>query len=75
MAVLEIGVPRVMRQMKFVFHKNAHIPILCPFPVTYAIADEESLANAMIDLIQKQFRREEITSRPIPIRFEESASI
>ena len=34
---------------------NAHLPYLCPFPVTWAISDEDKLADALINLIQKQF--------------------
>lgn len=54
-AILELGVGVVLEQMKFVFHRNAHLPFLCPFPVTWGISDEDKLADSLIDLIQKQF--------------------
>jgi len=54
-AILELGAGVVPALMKFVFHRNAHLPYLCPFPVTWAISDEDKLADALINLIQKQF--------------------
>jgi DNA-binding LacI/PurR family transcriptional regulator len=54
-AILELGIGVVPAQMKFVFHRNAHLPFLCPFPVTWGISDEDKLADGLIDLIQKQF--------------------
>ena len=54
-AILELGIGVVPERMKFVFHRNAHLPYLCPFPVTWGISDEDKLAEGLIDLIQKQF--------------------
>jgi DNA-binding LacI/PurR family transcriptional regulator len=54
-AILELGAGVVLARMKFVVHRNAHLPFLCPFPVTWAISDEDKLADGLLDLIQKQF--------------------
>ena len=69
-AILEIGVRLVTEQMKFVFHRNAQIDFLCPFPVTWAISDEDSLAEGMIEMIQKQFEGEKTTRILVPYRWE-----
>jgi DNA-binding transcriptional regulator YhcF (GntR family)/DNA-binding LacI/PurR family transcriptional regulator len=73
-ALLDIGRPAVTKQMKFVFHRNAHIPLLCPLPVTWMIADEEAVAQALIELIQKQFRREKVSPVLIPLSFKDDFS-
>ncbi len=68
-AVLELGLREVSRQMKFVFHRNAHIDYLCPFPVTWAISDEWGLAEGLIQLIKSQFRAERISPVALPFLF------
>ena len=70
-ALLDIGRETVTKQMKFVFHRNAHIPVLCPLPVTWMIVDEEAVAQALIELIQKQFRREKVSPQLIPMSFKD----
>jgi DNA-binding LacI/PurR family transcriptional regulator/DNA-binding transcriptional regulator YhcF (GntR family) len=75
LAILEAGVQAVTQRMKFIFHRNAHVPVLCPFPVTWAIADEDALAQGMIDMIEKQFRREEIKSVLIRLTFKEETTL
>jgi len=74
-AILEIGIDVVRPRMKFVFHRNAHTPFLCPFPVTYAISNEDTLAAGLIELIEKQFRGEKISPVLVPYVFEKSASL
>jgi hypothetical protein len=69
-AILEIGVRLVTEQMKFVFHRNAQLDFLCPFPVTWAISDEDELAEGMIELIQKQFDGEKTARILVPYRWE-----
>jgi DNA-binding LacI/PurR family transcriptional regulator len=54
MAVLQAGI-RVPEKMKFVFHRNAHVPMLCPFPVTWATCDEYAAADGLIASIENQF--------------------
>jgi DNA-binding LacI/PurR family transcriptional regulator len=68
-AVLETGIRVVPRKMKFVFHRNAHVRLLCPFPVTWAILDEDSVAQALIRLIQKQFNGEKNSPVLLPYTF------
>ena len=65
-AILEIGVQRVMDRMKLVFHRNAHIDFLCPFPVTWAVSDEDRMAAGLMEMIQKQFDGEKASPLFIP---------
>lgn len=68
-AILEIGINVVPRQMKFVFHRNAHLGFLCPFHVTWAVSDEDHMARELIELIQKQFAGEEAGPVYLPFAF------
>jgi DNA-binding LacI/PurR family transcriptional regulator len=54
-SILETGGGIVLPRMKFLFHRNAHLPFLCPFPATWGVTNEDLLADALIDLIDKQF--------------------
>jgi DNA-binding LacI/PurR family transcriptional regulator len=76
-AILELGVRTVTDRMRFVFHRNANIDLLCPFPVTWAIADEDRVAAGMVEMIQQQFRGERVTPVLVPYSFErvESSSV
>ena len=71
-AVLEIGMETVTSRMKFVMHRNARIPQLCPFPVTWAVTDEDDWAEALIRVVEKQFDGETIASVLIPCKLEDS---
>jgi DNA-binding transcriptional regulator YhcF (GntR family) len=75
LAALEIGIHAVSRKMKFVFHRNAHLPILCPLAVTWATTNEDEMARGMIDLIQTQLRREEVAPLLMHHSFEESTGV
>jgi DNA-binding LacI/PurR family transcriptional regulator len=55
LAVLEAGIEKVTSRMKFVMHRNSHVRLLCPFDVTWAIADEDAMARELIRMIQRQF--------------------
>jgi len=68
-AVLQAGA-HVGRKTKFVFHRNAHARILCPFPVTWALSDENAAADALITSIQEQFAGREFRPPPIPFTLE-----
>jgi DNA-binding LacI/PurR family transcriptional regulator len=68
-AILETGIHVVPRQMKFVFHRNAHVRLLCPFPVTWAISDEDKVAQTLIQLIQRQFNGEKNSPVLLPYTF------
>jgi DNA-binding LacI/PurR family transcriptional regulator len=57
-AILELGLHVVRDRMKFVFHRNAHLGFLCPFPVTWVISDEDRMARGLVELILQQFRGE-----------------
>jgi DNA-binding LacI/PurR family transcriptional regulator len=54
LAALQAGV-RVPQEIQFVFHRNAHARVLCPFPVTWAISDEHAAADGLIAAIDAQF--------------------
>jgi DNA-binding LacI/PurR family transcriptional regulator len=69
LAALQAGV-RVPEEMKFVFHRNAHIRLLCPYPVTWAIVDEYAAADGLIASIQHQFAGERPMGVKIPYTFE-----
>jgi DNA-binding LacI/PurR family transcriptional regulator len=69
-AVLKFGIDVVPRKMKFVFHRNAHMNLLCPFPVTWGISDEDELARKLIEIIETQFRGEKVTPILLPYKFE-----
>jgi DNA-binding LacI/PurR family transcriptional regulator len=73
MAVLEAGRSLVTEQMKFLFHRNSKISVFCPFPVTWAISDEEALAEGLIDMIYRQFAGEKITPVFLPYVFHDDA--
>jgi len=64
--VLKFGIETVSSQMKFVFHRNAHMNLLCPFPVTWGISDEDALAAKLIQIIEKQFRGEKVSPILLP---------
>jgi DNA-binding LacI/PurR family transcriptional regulator len=70
-AILELGVHVVPQRMKFVFHRNAHIRLLCPFPVTWAVSNEAIWAEWLVRIIQKQFNGEKVTPVILPYQFEE----
>jgi len=65
-AALEIGMREVTSAMKFVFHRNAHAKVLCPFPVTWAVSDEDLLARHLVQIIEKQFRGETVVPVLLP---------
>lgn len=69
LAILEIGIATVPPQMKFVFHRNAHIPFICPFSVTWGISDEDALAEELIRSIMRQFRGEKNSPVLVPFSF------
>jgi DNA-binding LacI/PurR family transcriptional regulator len=68
-AVLQAGV-RVPDELKLVFHRNAHISMLCPFPVTWAISDEHAAAEGLVISLQKQFAGEKLSGVLVPYTFE-----
>ncbi len=70
LAILELGIQVVPPQMKLVFHRNAHGGVLCPFPVTWAIIDEDLLAEELIQSILRQFKGEKTSPTIIPYNFQ-----
>ena len=70
-AVLEIGIRVVPPEIKFVFHRNAQARLLCPIPVTWAISDENEVAQSMIELIQRQFNGEKNSPILLPYVFKD----
>lgn len=71
-AVLELGIQVVPPRMKFVFHRNAHIPQLCPFPVTWAVSDEDAWAEGLVRIIEMQFSGGKISPVLVPFSLEEN---
>jgi DNA-binding LacI/PurR family transcriptional regulator len=71
-AILELGIQVVPPRMKFIFHRNAHVDLLCPFPVTWAISDEKIWAEWLVRVIQKQFNGEKVAPVLLPFAFQES---
>jgi DNA-binding LacI/PurR family transcriptional regulator len=74
MAILALGV-RVPQDMQFVFHRNAHIPLPCPFPVTWAIMDEDVMAQGFIRLLDDQFDGKKFCPVLVPYRFEKDEAL
>lgn len=74
-AILELGLGIVPSRMKFVFQRNAHHSPLCPFPATWAVSDENRLAAALVELIEKQFAGEAIHPGHLDYEFSHGCSI
>jgi DNA-binding transcriptional regulator YhcF (GntR family) len=70
LAILQCGI-RIPEEMKLVVHSNARIPLICPFPVTWAISDEDAAAAALIQTIEKQFAGERPQQVNIPFTFKD----
>jgi DNA-binding transcriptional regulator YhcF (GntR family) len=68
-AVLTFGMHDVSSRMKFLFHRNAQTEMVCPFPVTWAIAHEDVLAKKLIQTIEKQLRGEKVSPTLWPYEF------
>lgn len=73
-SILESGV-RVPDELKVVFFRNAHMSCLCPFPATWGVSDEALAADALIKLIDQQFKGEKISPISIPFQFEETSGV
>jgi DNA-binding LacI/PurR family transcriptional regulator len=71
-AALEIGINAVPPRMKFVLHRNARIAQLCPFPVTWAVSDEDAWAGGLVRIIEKQFSGEKISPVLLPFELQEN---
>lgn len=70
LAALEAGV-RVPRDVKFCFHRNAHVNLLCPFPAGWEITDEEKVAQALIAMVRDQHQGKKVRPVYISNQFEE----
>jgi|GEM_PF-625506 len=69
LAALEAGV-RAPRDVRFFFHRNAGVNLLCPFPVGWEITDEDRIAEALITMIRDQHQGKKIQPVFIPNRLE-----
>jgi DNA-binding transcriptional regulator YhcF (GntR family) len=74
-AVLDIGKREVPGKMKFIFHRNAHMDLLCPFPATWAISNEDVFAQGLINLIEKQFKGERVSPVHVAYQFTDGDTI
>lgn len=69
-AALEAGV-RAPRDVKFFFHRNAHVNLLCPFPAGWEITDEDKVAKALITMVRDQHQGKKVQPVYILNEFEE----
>jgi DNA-binding LacI/PurR family transcriptional regulator len=69
-AALELGVHN-SQDVVFCFHRNARSQILCPFPALWVISDEESAAEALIDLVRRQHAGKKISPVRLPFLFKD----
>jgi len=65
-AILECGLA-AYEGMKFALHRNSHTQVLCPFPATWLITDEDVIARELIAMIERQFAGEKIT--PVEVSY------
>ena len=63
-ALLELGL-RTPNDLKLVGYKNSAIPVFAPMPVTFAEVSTGEIAEALVDLLQKQLKGEPVTHRLI----------
>jgi DNA-binding transcriptional regulator YhcF (GntR family) len=68
LAILQCGI-RIPQEMKLVAHSNARVRLICPFPVTWAISDEDAVAAALIQSVERQFAGEQPQPATIPFIF------
>ena len=71
LAALEAGV-KAPRDVRFFFHRNAHVDLLCPFPASWEITDEEKVAGALITMVRDQHQGKKVEPVYISNRFEEN---
>jgi DNA-binding LacI/PurR family transcriptional regulator len=74
MAILKLGI-QVPQQIRCVFHRNARVRFLCPFPATWAISDEAQMAAALIRMIQRQFNGEKVSPVMVSHSFESDPGV
>jgi DNA-binding LacI/PurR family transcriptional regulator len=70
LAALEAGV-RVPQDVRFFFHRNAHVDLLCPFPAGWEISDEDKVAKAMITMVRDLHQGKKVHPVYIPNEFED----
>lgn len=70
LAALEAGV-NVPQDVQFAFHRNARVDLLCPFPATWEITDEDQAARAMITMVREQHQGKKVQPVYLSNRFEE----
>lgn len=70
LAALEAGV-KAPRDVRFFFHRNAHVDLLCPFPANWEITDETEVAEALITMVRDQHQGKKVEPVYISNRFEE----
>ncbi len=63
-AALELQA-RVPRKLKLAALKNVRVDLFCPFPATWIVSDEAEAARALVDVVERQFRGEEVHRRVI----------
>jgi DNA-binding LacI/PurR family transcriptional regulator len=70
LAALELGV-KAPRDVKFFFHRNAHVNLLCPYPAGWEVTDEEKVSKALITMVRDQHQGKKIYPVFISNEFEE----
>ena len=71
-AVLELGVHR-SNDVKFCFHRNSHVEVLCPFPALWAVNDGGRVADGLIDLVRRQHAGETVSPVKLSLEFQTSS--
>ncbi len=71
LAILEAGYQRVTKKMKFAFHRNTRARVLCPFPAIWAISEEETMAQELVETVLRQFDGKAVSPTRIPYSFRE----
>lgn len=59
MAILELGL-KVPKDLRVVYHKNAGVDLLCPFPVTHIVSRPQEYATALLKQVQRQVAGESV---------------
>lgn len=67
LGIAEAGI-RVPDDLRLALHRNAEVPYYCPFPATFVQLRTRRVAEALIDLIDRQYRGE--APRPVRVSFE-----
>lgn len=69
LGALEVGA-KVPDKVKFFFHRNAHVDLLCPFPAIWSISDEDKVAENLITMVRDLHQGKKVQPSLVPVRIE-----